>query len=69
MSLWHLTDTLPFLPLPLSPPPLCPQRIADSQLSPTLQHFGQSLSGGRDLTMDGLMDLAVGAQGQALLLR
>nr|KAF6294804.1 integrin subunit alpha M [Pipistrellus kuhlii] len=45
------------------------QRIAGSQLSPTLQYFGQSLSGGRDLTMDGLMDLAVGAQGQALLLR
>ncbi|XP_054570427.1 integrin alpha-M isoform X3 [Eptesicus fuscus] len=45
------------------------QRIAGSQLSPTLQYFGQSLSGGQDLTMDGLMDLAVGAQGQALLLR
>ncbi|KAM8777399.1 integrin alpha-M [Rhynchonycteris naso] len=45
------------------------QRIAGSQLSPRLQHFGQSLSGGQDLTMDGLVDLAVGAQGHALLLR
>ncbi|XP_062957175.1 integrin alpha-M [Cynocephalus volans] len=45
------------------------QRIAGSQLSPRLQYFGQSLSGGQDLTMDGLVDLAVGAQGQMLLLR
>ncbi|XP_036134505.1 integrin alpha-M-like isoform X1 [Molossus molossus] len=45
------------------------QRIAGSQLSPRLQYFGQSLSGGKDLTMDGLMDLAVGAQGRVLLLR
>uniref|UniRef100_A0A452DSH4 Integrin subunit alpha X n=1 Tax=Capra hircus TaxID=9925 RepID=A0A452DSH4_CAPHI len=40
-----------------------------SQLSPSLQYFGQSLSGGQDLTQDGLADLAVGAQGHALLLR
>ncbi|XP_070340639.1 integrin alpha-M isoform X1 [Equus asinus] len=45
------------------------QRIAGSQLLPRLQYFGQSLSGGRDLTMDGLVDLAVGAQGRVLLLR
>ncbi|KAM8777359.1 integrin alpha-D isoform 2-T2 [Rhynchonycteris naso] len=45
------------------------QRIAGSQLSPGLQHFGQSLSGGQDLTQDGLADLAVGAQGRVLLLR
>lgn len=45
------------------------QRIAASQLSSRLQYFGQSLSGGQDLTMDGLVDLAVGAQGHALLLR
>ncbi|XP_026907358.2 integrin alpha-D isoform X1 [Acinonyx jubatus] len=45
------------------------QRIASSQLSPTLQYFGQSLSGGQDLTQDGLVDLAVGARGQVLLLR
>ncbi|KAF6124913.1 integrin subunit alpha M [Phyllostomus discolor] len=45
------------------------QRIIGSQLSPMLQYFGQSLSGGQDLTMDGLVDLAVGAQGHALLLR
>uniref|UniRef100_A0A8C5KE01 Integrin alpha M n=1 Tax=Jaculus jaculus TaxID=51337 RepID=A0A8C5KE01_JACJA len=45
------------------------QRIAGSQLSPRLQYFGQSLSGGQDLTMDGLTDLTVGAQGNILLLR
>uniref|UniRef100_A0A8I5NHG7 Integrin subunit alpha X n=1 Tax=Papio anubis TaxID=9555 RepID=A0A8I5NHG7_PAPAN len=45
------------------------QRIAGSQLSPRLQYFGQALSGGQDLTQDGLMDLAVGARGQVLLLR
>ncbi|XP_058567320.1 integrin alpha-M-like isoform X7 [Neofelis nebulosa] len=45
------------------------QRIEGSQLSPTLQYFGQSLSGGQDLTMDGLVDLAIGAQGHVLLLR
>ncbi|XP_058425516.1 integrin alpha-X-like isoform X1 [Diceros bicornis minor] len=45
------------------------QRITGSQLSPRLQYFGQSLSGGQDLTLDGLVDLAVGAQGHVLLLR
>nr|XP_012423777.1 PREDICTED: integrin alpha-X isoform X2 [Odobenus rosmarus divergens] len=45
------------------------QRISAYQLSPSLQYFGQSLSGGQDLTQDGLVDLAVGAYGQVLLLR
>ncbi|KAM6155884.1 integrin alpha-X-like [Rhynchocyon petersi] len=45
------------------------QRITGSQFFPKLQYFGQSLSGGHDLTKDGLVDLAVGAQGRALLLR
>ncbi|XP_074063288.1 integrin alpha-M-like [Macrotis lagotis] len=45
------------------------QRIAGSQFSPTLQYFGQSLGGGYDITQDGLMDVAVGANGQVLLLR
>ncbi|XP_044513472.1 integrin alpha-D-like [Gracilinanus agilis] len=45
------------------------QRISGSLLSPTLQYFGQSLSGGQDLTEDGLMDVTVGAKGQVLLLR
>ncbi|ELW66316.1 Integrin alpha-X [Tupaia chinensis] len=49
--------------------PLPKVRVAGSQLSPRLQYFGQSLSGGQDLTEDGLVDLAVGAQGHALLLR
>uniref|UniRef100_H0WKI6 Integrin subunit alpha X n=1 Tax=Otolemur garnettii TaxID=30611 RepID=H0WKI6_OTOGA len=45
------------------------QRIAGSQLPSKLQYFGQSLSGGQDLTQDRLVDLAVGAQGQVVLLR
>ncbi|KAM9100539.1 integrin alpha-X [Sarcophilus harrisii] len=45
------------------------QRISGSLLSPTIQYFGQSLSGGQDITQDGLMDVAVGAQGQVLLFR
>ncbi|TKC39130.1 hypothetical protein EI555_001910, partial [Monodon monoceros] len=45
------------------------QRVTGAQFSPSLQYFGQSLSGGQDLTMDGLVDLAVGAWGHALLLR
>ncbi|KAK2097942.1 hypothetical protein P7K49_023393 [Saguinus oedipus] len=45
------------------------QRITGSQLSPRLQYFGQALSGGQDLTQDGLVDLVVGARGQVLLLR
>ncbi|XP_074202176.1 integrin alpha-X [Camelus bactrianus] len=53
----------------LSINPSYSQRIAGTQLSPRLQYFGQSLSGGQDLTQDGLVDLAVGARGHALLLR
>ncbi|XP_075384586.1 integrin alpha-X-like [Tenrec ecaudatus] len=45
------------------------QRILGSQLSPSLQFFGQSLSGGQDLSQDWLADLAVGARGHAVLLR
>ncbi|XP_042687169.1 LOW QUALITY PROTEIN: integrin alpha-D-like, partial [Centrocercus urophasianus] len=45
------------------------QRIAGSSFRSAPQHFGQALSGGRDLTGDRLPDLAVGAQGQVLLLR
>ncbi|XP_040609452.1 integrin alpha-D [Mesocricetus auratus] len=53
--------------LDISPSPS--QRITGSQLCLRLQYFGQSLSGGQDLTQDGLVDLAVGAQGHVLLLR
>ncbi|XP_012860898.1 integrin alpha-D [Echinops telfairi] len=45
------------------------QRITGTQFSLKLHYFGQSLSGGQDLTQDGLVDLAVGAQGHMLLLR
>ncbi|XP_052053514.1 integrin alpha-X isoform X2 [Apodemus sylvaticus] len=49
--------------------PLPSQRISGSQISSKLQYFGQSLSGGQDLTRDGLVDLAVGSKGYMLLLR
>ncbi|XP_069876316.1 integrin alpha-D-like [Dipodomys merriami] len=49
--------------------PVHSQRIPGSQFSSKLQYFGQSLSGGQDLNQDGLVDLAVGAQGHAVLLR
>lgn len=44
------------------------QRIAGSSVSPTLQYFGRSLSARLDLDGDELIDLAVGAQGSAVLL-
>ncbi|XP_074854282.1 integrin alpha-M-like [Carettochelys insculpta] len=45
------------------------QRIEGSQFPSGLRYFGQAVSGGTDLTGDGLPDVAVGAQGQVLLLR
>ncbi|XP_034624099.1 integrin alpha-D-like [Trachemys scripta elegans] len=45
------------------------QRIVGSQFPSRLHYFGQVVSGGTDLTGDGLPDIAVGAQGQVLLLR
>nr|XP_042702529.1 integrin alpha-M-like [Chrysemys picta bellii] len=45
------------------------QRIEGSQFPSGLHYFGQAVSGGTDLTWDGLPDIAVGAQGQVLLLR
>lgn len=53
--------------LEISPSPS--QRISASRIFPRLQYFGQSLSGGQDLTGDGLVDLAVGSKGHLLLLR
>ncbi|XP_028625198.1 integrin alpha-X isoform X1 [Grammomys surdaster] len=49
--------------------PSSSQRISGSRVSSRLQYFGQSLSGGQDLTQDGLVDLAVGSKGHVLLLR
>uniref|UniRef100_A0A8D0GUH4 VWFA domain-containing protein n=1 Tax=Sphenodon punctatus TaxID=8508 RepID=A0A8D0GUH4_SPHPU len=40
------------------------QRIVGSQFPSGLRFFGQAVSGGTDLTGDGLTDVAVGAQGQ-----
>ncbi|XP_044868884.1 integrin alpha-M-like isoform X2 [Mauremys mutica] len=45
------------------------QRIQGSQFPSRLHYFGQVVSGGTDLTGDGLPDITVGAQGQVLLLR
>ncbi|XP_075785016.1 integrin alpha-D-like isoform X2 [Pelodiscus sinensis] len=45
------------------------QRIEGAQLPSRLHYFGQAVSGGTDLTGDGLPDIAVGARGQVLLLR
>ncbi|KAB1263492.1 Integrin alpha-D [Camelus dromedarius] len=48
---------------------ISPSAQPGSQLSPRLQYFWQSLSGCQDITQDGLVDLAVGAQGHVLLFR
>lgn len=58
------TAVKPLLAL-LSPP----QRIEAAALGPTLSYFGRSLDGRLDMDGDGLVDLAVGAQGAAVLLR
>ncbi|KAM6395324.1 LOW QUALITY PROTEIN: integrin alpha-10 [Rhynochetos jubatus] len=44
------------------------QRIEAAALAPTLSYFGRSVDGRMDLDGDGLVDLAVGAQGAAVLL-
>uniref|UniRef100_A0A2K6FF07 Integrin subunit alpha 11 n=1 Tax=Propithecus coquereli TaxID=379532 RepID=A0A2K6FF07_PROCO len=44
------------------------QRIAASELTPGLQYFGCSIHGQLDLNEDGLIDLAVGALGNAVIL-
>ncbi|XP_047455867.1 integrin alpha-10 [Mugil cephalus] len=44
------------------------QRIPGSLISPSLQYFGRSVSARLDLDGDDLIDLAVGAQGSAVLL-
>ncbi|XP_023568404.1 integrin alpha-11 [Octodon degus] len=44
------------------------QRIAASELAPGLQYFGCSIHGQLDLNEDGLVDLAVGALGSAVIL-
>ncbi|XP_029431014.1 integrin alpha-11 isoform X2 [Rhinatrema bivittatum] len=44
------------------------QRIAASDLAPGLQYFGCSIHGELDLNEDGLVDLAVGSLGNAVLL-
>uniref|UniRef100_A0A7N6AV16 VWFA domain-containing protein n=1 Tax=Anabas testudineus TaxID=64144 RepID=A0A7N6AV16_ANATE len=45
------------------------QRIPGSSISPSLQYFGRSVSARLDLDGDELIDLAVGALGNAVLLR
>ncbi|XP_075301208.1 integrin alpha-10 isoform X2 [Opisthocomus hoazin] len=45
------------------------QRVEAAALGPTLSYFGRSLDAQPDLAGDGLVDLAVGAHGAAVLLR
>ncbi|XP_068270569.1 integrin alpha-10 [Nyctibius grandis] len=45
------------------------QRVEAAALAPTLRYFGRSVDGHQDPDGDGLVDLAVGAQGAAVLLR
>ncbi|XP_074713627.1 integrin alpha-X-like isoform X2 [Strix uralensis] len=45
------------------------QRISGARFSSGPRYFGQAISSGQDLTGDRLPDVAVGAQGQVLLLR
>ncbi|XP_058038558.1 integrin alpha-M-like [Ahaetulla prasina] len=45
------------------------QRIEGLKFSGRFSYFGQAISGGRDLTGDGLKDITVGQQGRVLLLR
>ncbi|KAM6106618.1 integrin alpha-10 [Pterocles gutturalis] len=45
------------------------QRIEAAALGPTLSYFGRSVDGRLDMDGDGLVDVAVGAQGAAVLLR
>ncbi len=53
---------LRFIPLSVS------QRIAAADLAPGLQYFGRSIHGTMDMNNDGLVDLAVGSLGAAVLL-
>lgn len=48
--------------------PLIFQRIAAANLYPGLMYFGCSIHGHLDLNEDGLVDLAVGSLGHAVLL-
>nr|XP_014341411.1 PREDICTED: integrin alpha-10 isoform X1 [Latimeria chalumnae] len=48
--------------------PAYKQRISASGMNPTLRYFGRSVTGQMDLDGDGLMDLSVGAEGQAVML-
>ncbi|XP_013913789.1 PREDICTED: integrin alpha-X-like [Thamnophis sirtalis] len=45
------------------------QRIEGLKFSGRFSYFGQAISGGRDLTGDGLKDIIVGQQGRVLLMR
>lgn len=48
--------------------PFAFQRIAAADLAPGLMYFGCSIHGQLDLNEDGLIDLAVGSLGNAVLL-
>lgn len=57
--------TPPTPPTPSSKP--LPQRLAAAGSSPGLRYFGQSLHGVLDVNGDGLVELAVGALGAAVI--
>ena len=44
------------------------QRIAAADLAAGLRYFGQNIHGRMDMNEDGLVDLAVGSYGAAILL-
>uniref|UniRef100_A0A4W3H556 Integrin alpha-2 domain-containing protein n=1 Tax=Callorhinchus milii TaxID=7868 RepID=A0A4W3H556_CALMI len=48
--------------------PVYKQRIAASELDPGLRYFGRSADGQMDLDGDGLLDIAVGALGRAVVI-
>lgn len=53
----------------MEPQTLGSQRIEAAALGWSLRHFGISVDGRVDMDGDGLVDVAVGAQGAAVVLR
>lgn len=59
-------------PADLRPRPanrLCPQRLSAAGFSSGLRYFGRSVHGILDVSGDGLVDVAVGALGAAVIIR
>ena len=60
---------LPLVPAPVQSLLSPSQRIAAVAMPQALSYFGRSVDGRLDLDGDDLVDVAVGAQGAAILLR